>query len=61
MPNLTFNRIFSKKYNTSTITIVGASSKLEDCETLNIDEIEYGYRKAVVKLSPEKVIKMKEF
>ena len=40
---------------------MGASLKLEDCEILQIDETKYGYRKAMVKLSPEKVIVMKEF
>ena len=61
MPNLMFHRILYNKFNTSTSTITGASLKLEDCDILQIDETKYGYRKAVVKLSPEKIIVMKEF
>ena len=56
MPRLTFDRILYHKFNTSTITITGESLKLEDCEILQIDETKYGYHKAVVKLSPEKVV-----
>ena len=45
----------------SKIFIMGVSLKLEDCEILQKEETKYGYQKAVVKLSPEKVIVMKEF
>ena len=54
MSKLLFNSISYEKYNTSTITILGASLKLEDFEILQIDKTVYGYRKAVVKLSLEK-------
>ena len=57
MSKLTFHRILYHKFNTSTIILTGASFKLEDCE---IDETKYGYGKAVVKLSPEKVIAMRQ-
>ena len=60
MPKSTFNRVFYQKYNTSSITILGSSLKLEECEILEINNNEYSYRKAVVKLSPENVIIMKE-
>ena len=53
--------ILYHKFNTSTITITGASFKLEDCEIIQTDKTKYGYQKAVMKLSPEKVIIMKEF
>ena len=60
MSKLEFHRIEYKKYGTSTIVIGGASLKQENCEILQIEETKYGYQKAVVKLSPEKVIKMKK-
>ena len=60
MPKLTFNCLFYEKYNTSSNTILGASLKLEDCEILEINNTKYAYRKALVKLSPEKVIIMNE-
>ena len=45
----------------SKIFVMAVSLKLEDCEILQKEETKYGYQKAVVKLSPEKVIMMKEF
>ena len=60
MSKLNFHRIEYEKYGTSTIVIGGASLKLENCEILQ-EEAKYGYQKAVVKLSPEKVIKMTKF
>ena len=47
-----------KKYDTSIFVVVGASLKLGDCRILQKEETKYGYQKAVVKVSPEKVIKM---
>ena len=61
MPKLTFHRIPHNKYNISTISITGASLKLKDCEILEKEETKCGYQKAVLKLSPEKVIAVKEF
>ena len=40
---------------------MGVSLKLENCEIPQKEETKYGYQKAVVKLTPEKVIVMKEF
>ena len=53
---LEFHRIEYK--NTSTIVVEGASLKLGDCRILQKEETKYGYQKAIVKLSPEKIIKM---
>ena len=59
MSKLEFHCIEYKKYGTSTIT-VGVSLKLENCVILQKEKTDYGYQKAVLKLSPEKVIKMKK-
>ena len=61
MSKLEFHRIEYEKYNTSTIAIEDASLKLGNCEILQKEETKYGYQKAVVKLSHEKIIKMKMF
>ena len=61
MSKIYFHRKFYEKYKTSKIFIMGVSLKLEDCEILQKEETKYRYQKAVVKLSPEKVIVMKEF
>ena len=58
MSKLEFHRIVYEKYGTSIIIVEGASLKLEKCEILQKEETEYDYQKAVLKLSPEKVIKM---
>ena len=60
MSKLEFHRIVYEKYGTSIIIVKGASLKLEKCEILQREETKYGYQKAVLKLSPEKVIKMKK-
>ena len=59
MPKLDIHRIGYKKSNTCTIVIAGASLELENCDILQKDETDYGYQKAVVKLSPEKAFEMK--
>ena len=60
MCKLYFNRKFYEKYKTSKLFVVGASLKLEDCQTLQQEKTGYSYQKAVVKLSPENVTAMKE-
>ena len=60
MSKLDFHRIEYKKYNTCTIVVTGASLKLENCKVLQKDDSNHGYQKAVLKLSSEKVIKMKK-
>ena len=59
MSKLTFNRVFYEKYITSSINILRASLKPDDCEILQINNTEYGYRRAVVNLFSENVIIMK--
>ena len=49
MSKLSFNRLFDEKHNSSTITILGASLKLENCEILETDNTKFDYQKAVVK------------
>ena len=58
MSKLEFHHIVYEKYDTSIIIVEGASLKLEKCEILQKEETKYDYQKAVLKLSPEKVIKM---
>ena len=59
MCELHFFRKFNEKYKTSKIFVI-ASLKLEGCERLQKEKTDYGYQKAVVKLSPEKVTAIKE-
>ena len=62
MSKLEFHRNEYKKCNTSTIVEVGVSLKLVgDSRILQKEETKYSYHKAVVILSPEKVIKMTKF
>ena len=42
MSKLTFNRVIYEKNNITSITILGASLKLEDCEILEINNTTYG-------------------
>ena len=49
-----------EKYDTSSIYIRNVSLSLKDCEIVEITETEYGYEKAIVKLSDEKIEKMEE-
>ena len=58
MSKLEFHRIVYEKYDTSIIIVEGSSLKLEKCEILQKEETKYGYHKAVLKLSPENVIKI---
>ena len=59
MSELEFHRIVYEKYGSSIIIVEGEFMKLEKkCEILQKEETEYDYQKAVLKLSPEKVIKM---
>ena len=58
MSKLEFHRIVYEKHDTSIFIVEGASLKLERCEILQKEETEYDYQKAVLKLSPEKVIEM---
>ena len=58
MSKIEFHRLEYKKYDTSTIVVVGASLKLGDCRIPQKEETKYDYQKAVVKFSTERVIKM---
>ena len=60
MQKLGFHRKFYEKFHTSTIFIWPAILELENCEIIQKEKTKYDYHKAIVKLSPEKVIKMKE-
>ena len=60
MSKLEFYRIVYEKYDNSIIIVEGASLKLDKCEVhvLQKEKTKYGYQKAVLKLCPEKVIKL---
>ena len=60
MPKVGFYCKFYEKFHTSTIVIWSAFLKLENCKIIQKEKTKYGYQKAIVKLPPEKVIKMKE-
>ena len=55
MPNLKFDRVYYKKYNTCRINIENGILVTEEvrvhCEVLKIDKTKYGYRKAIVQLA----------
>ena len=59
MSKLEFNPIVIKNI-ILVLLLWDASIKLENCEILQREETNYVYQKAVVKLSPEKLINMKK-
>ena len=60
MQKIGFHRKFYEKFHTSTIYIWPAILDLENCGIIQKENTRYDYHKAIVKLSPEKVIEMKK-
>ena len=63
---LKFDRVYYEKYNTCSIDIIQNGILVpkevkEHCEILKIDEMKYGYRKAVVQLVQPDLCILMEF